>query len=48
MAVDHFIDVNKMITRPHIFFDDQMTHLEHLVDIPAVHIPFGIANKVNG
>ncbi len=30
--------------KPHIFFDDQMTHLEHLVDIPAVHIPFGIAN----
>ena len=36
------------ILKPHIFFDDQMTHLEHLVDIPAVHIPFGIANKVNG
>lgn len=33
------------ILKPHIFFDDQMTHLEHLVDIPAVHIPFGIANK---
>ena len=31
--------------RPHISFDDQMTHLEQLTDIPAVHIPFGIANK---
>lgn len=31
--------------RPHIFFDDQMAHLEQLTDIPAVHIPFGIANK---
>ena len=31
--------------RPHIFFDDQMIHLEQLIDIPAVHIPFGIANK---
>jgi 5'-nucleotidase len=33
------------ILKPHLFFDDQMLHLEHLVDIPAVHIPFGIANK---
>lgn len=33
------------ILKPHIFFDDQKTHLEHLVDIPAVHIPFGIANR---
>jgi len=33
------------ILKPHMFFDDQMLHLEHLVDIPAVHIPFGIANK---
>ena len=30
--------------KPHIFFDDQMIHLDHL-NIPAVHIPFGIANK---
>lgn len=30
---------------PHIFFDDQMVHLEQLTDIPAVHIPFGIANR---
>ena len=33
------------ILKPHIFFDDQMIHLDHLEDIPAVHIPFGIANK---
>lgn len=33
------------IMQPHIFFDDQMTHLEHIDNIPAVHIPFGIANK---
>lgn len=31
--------------KPHIFFDDQMVHLDHLENIPAVHIPFGIANK---
>jgi 5'-nucleotidase len=36
------------ILKPHLFFDDQMLHLEHLVDIPAVHIPFGIANKSQG
>ena len=33
------------IMKPHIFFDDQMVHLEHIDNIPAVHIPFGIANK---
>jgi 5'-nucleotidase len=33
------------IMKPHIFFDDQITHLEHIDKIPAVHIPFGIANK---
>lgn len=33
------------ILKPHIFFDDQITHLEHIDNIPAVHIPFGIANK---
>lgn len=32
------------IFRPHIFFDDQRIHLEHLENIPAVHIPFGIKN----
>ncbi len=33
------------IMKPHIFFDDQITHLEHIDNVPAVHIPFGIANK---
>lgn len=33
------------IIRPHIFFDDQMTHLQNLKNVPAVHIPFGIANS---
>lgn len=33
------------ILKPHIFFDDQMDNLQHLANIPAVHIPFGITNK---
>lgn len=32
------------ILKPHIFFDDQMQHLKNLENIPAVHIPFGVAN----
>lgn len=33
------------ILKPHIFFDDQKTHLESPAgDIPMVHVPFGIAN----
>jgi 5'-nucleotidase len=32
------------IMKPHIFFDDQIVHLEHIDKIPLVHIPFGIAN----
>ncbi|WP_081870078.1 5'-nucleotidase, partial [Endozoicomonas numazuensis] len=32
--------------QPHMFFDDQRSHLESEAgDIPMVHIPFGIANK---
>ena len=31
------------ILKPHMFFDDQKVHLEH-IHAPAVHIPFGIAN----
>ena len=31
------------ILKPHMFFDDQMIHLEN-IHAPAVHIPFGIAN----
>ena len=33
------------IMKPHIFFDDQMIHLKNLDNVPAVHIPFGIANQ---
>jgi 5'-nucleotidase len=34
------------IMKPHIFFDDQMVHLEHMDKIPLVHIPFGVANPI--
>ena len=34
------------VLKPHMFFDDQKTHLESEAgDIPMVHIPFGVANK---
>lgn len=34
------------ILKPHMFFDDQRSHLQSPAgDIPMVHIPFGIANK---
>jgi 5'-nucleotidase len=33
------------IMKPHMFFDDQIGHLEHIDKVPAVHIPFGIINK---
>ena len=34
------------IMKPHMFFDDQLSHLDtSLDDIPLVHIPFGVANK---
>lgn len=34
------------ILKPHIFFDDQVTHVEKTANsIASVHIPFGIANK---
>ena len=33
------------ILRPHLFVDDQLTHLSmDLRDVPLVHIPFGVAN----
>ena len=35
------------VMRPHIFFDDQLGHLSHLKNTPAVHIPFGITNDNN-
>ncbi|MBQ0006612.1 MAG: 5'-nucleotidase [Alistipes sp.] len=34
------------IMRPHIFFDDQVSHLTDLDNIPAVHVPFGIVNQM--
>ncbi len=40
MEKDKFLSILK----PHMFFDDQMVHLEN-IHAPAVHIPFGIANK---
>ncbi len=34
------------ILKPHLFFDDQMVHLENVAaSTPSVHVPFGIANK---
>ena len=36
------------VMKPHIFFDDQRIHLEDLGNIPAVHIPFGVANNPTG
>ena len=35
------------IMKPHIFFDDQMKYLKNLDNVPAVHIPLGIANQKN-
>lgn len=35
------------IMKPHIFFDDQTIHLQNLKNVPAVHIPFGIANHLS-
>lgn len=40
---------DRILTRlkPHMYFDDQKTHLESEAgDIPMVHIPFGIANTL--
>ncbi|WP_426196296.1 5'-nucleotidase [Massilia sp. DWR3-1-1] len=35
------------VFKPHIFFDDQLSHLRTAPDgtIPMVHVPFGIANR---
>jgi 5'-nucleotidase len=34
------------VLRPHIFFDDQRSHLSSVAgDIPMVHVPFGVANR---
>lgn len=33
------------VFKPHLFIDDQMSHLEELAaEVPCVHIPFGAAN----
>ncbi|PCH99832.1 MAG: 5'-nucleotidase [Zetaproteobacteria bacterium] len=41
MKKEHILNTLK----PHMFFDDQKTHLEsQLGNIPMVHIPFGITN----
>jgi 5'-nucleotidase len=35
------------VLKPHIFFDDQLGHLEGAADeIPSVHVPFGVVNEV--
>lgn len=35
------------VMRPHIFFDDQTTHLDSAVEhIAGVHIPYGVANDL--
>lgn len=34
------------VLRPHIFFDDQIGHLEAAAnEIPSVHVPFGVVNE---
>ncbi len=34
------------VMKPHLFIDDQQAHLdESLVNIPMVHLPFGVANE---
>ncbi|WP_042167073.1 5'-nucleotidase [Paenibacillus gorillae] len=34
------------VFRPHIFFDDQISHIEGVSSIsPSAHVPFGVANK---
>lgn len=35
------------IIKPHVFFDDQMTHLQDPSNhLPSIHIPFGITNSI--
>lgn len=37
------------VMQPHIFFDDQTVHLDGVVaDVAGVHVPYGIANEVEG
>ena len=37
--------IAKMVNVKADFFDDQKNHLLDLNNVPAVHIPFGVANK---
>ncbi|HEX7240289.1 MAG TPA: 5'-nucleotidase [Longimicrobiaceae bacterium] len=42
------IDKSRILNqfRPHIFFDDQVTHIRGTAEvIPSVHIPFGVTNR---
>ncbi|GAA4324332.1 5'-nucleotidase [Mucilaginibacter gynuensis] len=34
------------VLKPHLFLDDQLTHLDVKLNLPLVHIPFGIINTV--
>lgn len=37
------------VLKPHIFFDDQLGHLQGAADeVPSVHVPFGLVNEVKG
>lgn len=36
------------IMKPHMFFYDQIAHLEHINKVHAVYIPFGTTNKIYG
>ena len=37
------------ILKPHLFFDDQLVHLAPVAaSVPCAHIPFGVANLVEG
>lgn len=33
------------VLKPHMFFDDQRSHLQYSGGVPMVHIPFGVANQ---
>jgi 5'-nucleotidase len=42
------MDKNRILEvfRPHIFFDDQLTHAEPATGVtPSVHVPFGVVNQ---
>jgi 5'-nucleotidase len=33
------------VLKPHMYFDNQTVHLKQIINIPMVHIPFGVANR---